>query len=170
MIYMFLNAFIIFPELNTGVRKNINSDGLFMVEPYVLLKQCIDCGHMSLSTNGYILDDIHTCGKCKLFFIDDDNKSDFTDNEINECTTDKDDDKCGDINDFYDKCKTYNQTRSAMSATTAIIKKKSNKKRKQPPQKQNQSGGRYILPMIRKIYADTQKYIPTKIHKIEDNI
>jgi len=96
MVYMFLNVFIIFSEMNVGINNTLTKKNL-NVE--LLLKQCVDCGTLELTglneTGEISQTDMTECSRCKKFFVDDE--------------TVKIDDK-----ELYDRCVNYQQDRNAM--------------------------------------------------------
>ncbi|VBB18602.1 hypothetical protein YASMINEVIRUS_1065 [Yasminevirus sp. GU-2018] len=104
MVYMFLNIFIIFSELNAGVNKALVTKNL---DAEVLLKECAECGSFEikgLDKSGQINpEDLANCTKCKKFFIEDES-ADLDDEVVyNKCMTYKD--KRDQIKKGYQKIK-----------------------------------------------------------------
>ena len=72
MMFMFLNVFIIFSELNAGINKSLINKNINVEK---LLKDCVSCNNfeiIGINSNGILnINDISNCTKCKKFFIDD---------------------------------------------------------------------------------------------------
>jgi len=85
MLFMFLNVFIIFSEMNAGVNKSLINKNINMEK---LLKNCSFCGTIQLRTtdiNRINLKDVNDCNVCKRFFLEDPNVEISNKALINKC-------------------------------------------------------------------------------------
>lgn len=105
MLFMFLNVFIIFSELNAGVNTSLINQNIDVEK---LLKDCAFCGDfkvIGINADGTLnMDDVSNCTRCKKFFVDDEEM------EIDE-------------NLLYSKCMVYRDRRDQAKAAYQKLKK-----------------------------------------------
>jgi hypothetical protein len=102
MMYMFLNVFIIFSEINAGVNQSLIDTN---INAEKLLKDCTYCGQFILKGTD---EDIKSCTRCKKFYMDEDRE--VTDKEL------------------YTKCVKYKGKRDIVTMGVKNIKKNINRK------------------------------------------
>lgn len=170
LMYMFLNVFIIFSEINANVTNALITHNLAgRIDVNTLLMNCVKCGNIKMYG---INEDLTICKKCRQFYMDnDDNNVDVDDAKL------------------YEKCKTYVNKRKLMK-----VGRRNNKpdgKQKAPDvdlnsfaesKKIEQLGHGYgyengykneyeyeqidTLQILNKIYREHQDSIPEKIIKL----